>query len=230
MDGLDGVLNCDIDVLRTLIGGWSTDFAAAGALFRPAALAMIEAYLASGHDMVLPQMLVNPDELALFQARAENAGASYVERFLMDDSESVARFSRRGATYPDDPTSSHDRFTPIASEATIAAATVDIGPVTGRVLRDAEPPGPEAGRGPQDHVPMQVRPAGSAGGGVESGLWHWEVLGGSFAGGAVDRFAEEVGVAGVAGVLLDHVGQQPTQAHPVVGRLIELTVGQRLGE
>ncbi len=69
---------------------------------------------------------------------------------------------------------------------------------------------------------------GSVGGGAGPGLWHWEVLGGSFAGGAVDRFAEEVGVAGVAGVLLDHVGQQPTQAHPGVGRLIELTVGQRL--
>ena len=104
VDDHDGVLNCDIDVLRTLIGGWSTDFAAAGALIRPAALAMIEAYLASGHDVVLPQMLLDPDELALFQARAENAGAAYVERFLMDDSESVvARFSRRGASYPDDP-------------------------------------------------------------------------------------------------------------------------------
>ncbi len=49
-------------------------------------------------------------------------------------------------------------------------------------------------------------------------------LGGSFAGGSVYRFAEEVGVAGVAGILLDHVGQQPTQTHPAVGRLVELTV------
>jgi predicted kinase len=103
VDDHDGVLNCDIDVLRTLIGGWATDFAAAGALIRPAALEMIKAYLASGHDVVLPQMLVNPDELALFQARAENAGATFVERFLMDDSESVvARFRRRGDTSPDD--------------------------------------------------------------------------------------------------------------------------------
>ena len=36
-------------------------------------------------------------------------------------------------------------------------------------------------------------------------LRHREVLRGSFAGGAVDRLAEEVGVTGVAGVLLDHV-------------------------
>jgi hypothetical protein len=58
-----GVLNCDIDMLRTLVGGWASDFPGAGALIRPAALAMIEAYLASGHDVVLPQMLADPAEL-----------------------------------------------------------------------------------------------------------------------------------------------------------------------
>ncbi|MCW2832638.1 MAG: hypothetical protein JWN68_591 [Nocardioides sp.] len=42
-----GVLNCDIDVLRTLIGGWEGDFGTAGALIRPSALAMIGAYLAA---------------------------------------------------------------------------------------------------------------------------------------------------------------------------------------
>ena len=36
-----GVLNCDVDVLRTLIGGWERDFERAGSLIRPAALAMI---------------------------------------------------------------------------------------------------------------------------------------------------------------------------------------------
>jgi predicted kinase len=99
-----GVLNCDIDILRTLIGGWSTDFAAAGALIRPAALAMIRAYLASGHDVVLPQMLANPIEVSRFEACAADAGACFVERFLMDDVESaVARFGRRGYADPDDP-------------------------------------------------------------------------------------------------------------------------------
>ena len=99
-----GVLDCDVDVLRTLIGGWSVDFAAAGALVRPAALAMIEAYLASGHDVVLPQMLCDPAELARFEACADHAGAEFVERFLMDDRDSaVARFGRRGAATPDDP-------------------------------------------------------------------------------------------------------------------------------
>lgn len=99
-----GVLNCDVDVLRTLIGGWEDDFVGAGALIRPAALAMIEAYLSSGHDVVLPQMLADPAELTRFEQSAERAGAQFVEVFLTDDRDSaVQRFSRRGAGQPDDP-------------------------------------------------------------------------------------------------------------------------------
>ena len=30
-----GWLNCDIDILRTLLGGWQEDFARAGAQIRP---------------------------------------------------------------------------------------------------------------------------------------------------------------------------------------------------
>ncbi|UUZ58150.1 ATP-binding protein [Nocardioides sp. B-3] len=97
VDDHDGVLNCDIDVLRTLIGGWDRDFAGAGALIRPAALAMIGAYLASGEDVVLPQMLVRPSQVALFSGCATDVGAEFVERFLMDSAaSSVARFTRRG--------------------------------------------------------------------------------------------------------------------------------------
>jgi predicted kinase len=94
-----GVLNCDIDVLRTLVGGWDDDFERAGALIRSAALAMIEAYLATGHDVVLPQMLIDPAELERFEACAASAGAEFVERVLMDTPASaVARFHRRGAS------------------------------------------------------------------------------------------------------------------------------------
>ena len=97
-------LNCDIDVLRTLIGGWEQDFPGAGALIRPAALAMIEAYLCAGGDVVLPQMLLDLGELSRFEARATNAGAEFVERVLMDvPAAAIARFHRRGATDPADP-------------------------------------------------------------------------------------------------------------------------------
>lgn len=97
-----GVLNCDIDVLRTFIGGWDRDFAGAGALIRPAALAMIGAYLAEGQDVVLPQMLVDPREVARFSDCARDAGAEHVERFIMDSvSSSVSRFARRGSESTD---------------------------------------------------------------------------------------------------------------------------------
>jgi hypothetical protein len=92
-----GVLNCDIDVLRTFIGGWEDDFGEAGALIRPAAMAMIQAYLANGRDVVLPQMLIDLTELARFEACATGAGAQFVERVLMDTpAATVARFHRRG--------------------------------------------------------------------------------------------------------------------------------------
>lgn len=99
-----GVLDCDVDVLRTLVGGWADDFAGAGAAIRPAALAMIRAYLETGRDVVLPQMLTDPDELARFEGAAHAAGAEFVERFVMDTRESaVARFHRRGADSATDP-------------------------------------------------------------------------------------------------------------------------------
>ncbi|MFC8502401.1 AAA family ATPase [Pedococcus sp. NPDC057267] len=105
-----GVLNCDVDVLRTLVGGWRTDFDAAGALIRPAALAMIGAYLRHGHDVVFPQLLVDPTELGRFEQAATDAGAQFVERALMDTrSASVARFHRRGVREPDDPWHDHIR-------------------------------------------------------------------------------------------------------------------------
>ena len=104
VDEHPGVLNCDIDVLRTQIGRWSDDFTRTGELIRPAALAMIGAYLAEGHDVVLPQMLCDPAELSRFEACAVGAGARFVERFLMDDlGNSVARFNSRGEADPEDP-------------------------------------------------------------------------------------------------------------------------------
>lgn len=116
VDQHPGVLNCDVDVLRTLIGGWVDDFEAAGALVRPAALAMIEAYLASGHDVVFPQLLVDPTELARFEACATRAGARFVERYLMDDvDQAVARFDRRGTTGARDPW--HDQVRSIVASS-----------------------------------------------------------------------------------------------------------------
>jgi predicted kinase len=92
-----GVLDCDIDVLRNLVGGWRDDVGEASRLIRSAALALITAYLEGGHDVVLPQLVARPDELARFEAAAHAADAEFVEVMLMDDREAaVARFHRRG--------------------------------------------------------------------------------------------------------------------------------------
>ncbi len=116
VDAHPGVLNCDVDLLRTLIGGWQGDFVRAGALIRPAVLAMIEAYLREGNDVVFPQMLINPVELARFEAAATNVGAQFVERILMDTRDaSVARFHHRGHSEPNDPWHEHVR-TIVAAE------------------------------------------------------------------------------------------------------------------
>jgi predicted kinase len=98
VDAQPGTLNLDIDVLRTLIGGWRNDFSGSGALIRPAAIAMATAYLAAGHDVVLPQLIARLEELRKFEAAALDAGAEFREVVLMTSKvDALARFhSRRG--------------------------------------------------------------------------------------------------------------------------------------
>ena len=92
-------LNCDIDVLRMMIGDWQDQPAAMG-VSRTTALALITAHLAEGHDVVLPQLVARADQLDRFVAAAETAGADFVEVVLLDSSgdpdAAVARFHRRG--------------------------------------------------------------------------------------------------------------------------------------
>lgn len=103
-DDHPGTLCCDVDVLRTLVGGWADDFVGAGGLIRPAALGMIGGYLASGHDVVLPQLLSQVPELELFEAAALDAGAGFVEVVLMDSMASaVSRFEDRAVRDTGDP-------------------------------------------------------------------------------------------------------------------------------
>ena len=77
-----GTLLLDIDALRTWVSGWRDDFAATGAAVRPAALAMLSAYVAEGGSVVLPQLIANESELARFEAAAHDAGGRFVEVFL----------------------------------------------------------------------------------------------------------------------------------------------------
>jgi len=77
-----GVLACDIDRLRCLVGGWQDDFAGTGAVIRPVAQAMIAAHLDGGRDVVLPQMLADEAERERFRAVAVDAGHDYVHVLL----------------------------------------------------------------------------------------------------------------------------------------------------
>ena len=73
-----GTLDLDIDVLRTLVGGWQQDFAGAGGMIRPVALAALSAHLAEGRDVVLPQLIARPSELERFRAAAGEADYVHV--------------------------------------------------------------------------------------------------------------------------------------------------------
>ncbi|MCW2736700.1 AAA family ATPase [Nocardioides sp.] len=73
-----GTLVCDIDELRAWVSGWSDDFVGTGEAVRASALALITAYLRTGRDVVLPQLVVTPGQLDRFESAAAEAGAAYV--------------------------------------------------------------------------------------------------------------------------------------------------------
>lgn len=72
-----GTLVCDIDDLRSWVSGWADDFVGTGEAVRASALALITAYLATGGDVVLPQLIVTPAQVDRFEQAAADAGATY---------------------------------------------------------------------------------------------------------------------------------------------------------
>ncbi|MGI8523331.1 MAG: AAA family ATPase [Nocardioides sp.] len=96
-----GVLVCEIDLVRTMVARWEDDPVDAGERIRTAALALIGAYLADGGDVVLPQLMANPVQVARFAATAEAAGATYHRLVLTAPiDEVVRRFRGRGDDHP----------------------------------------------------------------------------------------------------------------------------------
>jgi hypothetical protein len=63
-----GVLNLDIDRVAAMIGGWGGSFSDSFEAGRLLAAAMARVHLASGHDVIMPQMMThaNARELADF--------------------------------------------------------------------------------------------------------------------------------------------------------------------
>ncbi|MGN6250804.1 MAG: AAA family ATPase [Marmoricola sp.] len=96
-----GVLACDIDRLRTMVGGWQHDFVGAGELVRPVALAMIGAHLRGGHDVIVPQMLLHDAERDALRAVAADGGHTYLPLVLTaPPGHARARFEGRGREDP----------------------------------------------------------------------------------------------------------------------------------
>lgn len=85
-----GTLMCDVDMLRTMVGGWQRDEDAAGRI-RTSALAMITAYLGTGHDVVLPQLVARSDQLDRFRTAANQATAEYAHLLLVAHPDVVIR-------------------------------------------------------------------------------------------------------------------------------------------
>ena len=77
-----GTLLCDIDDLRSWVSGWEDDFIGSGEAVRTSALALVTAYLATGRDVVLPQLIATPAQAERFEAAAAEAGATYVAVML----------------------------------------------------------------------------------------------------------------------------------------------------
>lgn len=97
--GRPGTLVLDIDELRSWVSGWDDDFVGTGSSVRTTALAMVTAYLQTGHDVVLPQLVVTPSELDRFEAAATAAGAAYVGVVLrLEPDALLARLHARVAT------------------------------------------------------------------------------------------------------------------------------------
>ncbi|MET9225952.1 AAA family ATPase [Lentzea sp. NPDC003310] len=95
-------LNLDADEIVRLVGGWHDDFFGAVELVRPLAIAMAATHLATGHDVVMPQLVTVREQSAKFAEAAAAAGAEYVEVVLLAPPETTIDRFRHRAHHIDD--------------------------------------------------------------------------------------------------------------------------------
>jgi predicted kinase len=107
-------LNLDIDRIRAMIGGWRTELSEAGRLARDIALAAARTHLATGHDVVVPQLVARTEFIARLGSLAAVTGATFHEIFLLPGEQpAIRQYAERarsvaGAVAPD-PAISTDR-------------------------------------------------------------------------------------------------------------------------
>ena len=78
-----GVLNLDVDRLRSFIGG--VGFLEAGEIVRPLGAALMTTHLAGGRDVVYPQLASDPAEVAGVERATRDGGGEYVGIVLTAD-------------------------------------------------------------------------------------------------------------------------------------------------
>jgi hypothetical protein len=98
-----GVLDLDIDLVRTLVGGWRDDFVATGEIVRPLVLAMARTHLLGGRDVIVPQYLSRTAEVSALEGVSTQCECDFLEVVLVDDrSRAVERFAQRLSEGPVD--------------------------------------------------------------------------------------------------------------------------------
>lgn len=91
-------LGLDIDVVRSLLGGWLSHPNAAGLAARALALVMAREHLGAGHDVVVPQFVARPQLPEKLESLAREVDADFVEIVVdLDPDRMLNRFTRRTA-------------------------------------------------------------------------------------------------------------------------------------
>jgi len=89
-------LGLDIDVVRSLLGGWLDHAEAAGLAARALALQMMRTHLRAGHDVVVPQFLARPQLAEQMEDLAFAEQDTFVEIVLdLGPEQMLERFERR---------------------------------------------------------------------------------------------------------------------------------------
>lgn len=90
----------DLDSIRGSLGRWAEDPVAAGHTARSLGLAMAEAHLRTGRDVIVPQFLQRVDLVLALAELSRRTGAEFVEVALVSDADEAARrfAARAGST------------------------------------------------------------------------------------------------------------------------------------
>ncbi|CAN5518149.1 hypothetical protein BH24ACT11_BH24ACT11_02050 [soil metagenome] len=103
VDEHPGVLNLATDLVVALIGGWRDDLWGTLAPPRRIAIAMAEAHLSSGNDVVMPQLVTSLDEAQSFEDAAARVDADCLEiALIVDPPEQIRRFRAKSERSPVD--------------------------------------------------------------------------------------------------------------------------------